>query len=93
MGAPEPHDLTPHTIRPMSTIGRKLVPALRANGHRVILAGRTSGDVHVDLTSHSSIEAMYQQVDGVDGVVGIAAHGALDHFAATRNAEIQRISL
>jgi NAD(P)-dependent dehydrogenase (short-subunit alcohol dehydrogenase family) len=63
------------------TIGRKLVPALRANGHRVIVAGRTSGDVHVDLTSHCSIETMYQRVDGVDGVVSIAAHGALDDFA------------
>jgi NAD(P)-dependent dehydrogenase (short-subunit alcohol dehydrogenase family) len=43
-------------------------------------AGRTSGDVHVDLTSHSTIEAMYREVGAVDGVVSIAAHGALDEF-------------
>ncbi|GAB3889677.1 hypothetical protein GCM10029964_059830 [Kibdelosporangium lantanae] len=60
------------------TIGRRLVPALR--GHEVITAGRTSGDVHVDLAEPSTIEAMYQQVGAVDAVVSIAAHGALDSF-------------
>jgi nucleoside-diphosphate-sugar epimerase len=39
------------------TIGRRLVPALRSHGHDVIVAGRTSGDVHVDLTAHATIEA------------------------------------
>ncbi|WP_197420401.1 short chain dehydrogenase [Mycobacterium sp. NAZ190054] len=63
------------------TIGRRLIPALRSNGSRVISAGRTSGDIHVDLGSHSSIENMYRQVDGVDEVVCVAAHGALDDFA------------
>jgi NAD(P)-dependent dehydrogenase (short-subunit alcohol dehydrogenase family) len=62
------------------TIGRRLVPALRSNGHDVVVAGRTSGDVHVDLTSHTTIEAMYREVGAVDGVVSIAAHGALDEF-------------
>jgi NAD(P)-dependent dehydrogenase (short-subunit alcohol dehydrogenase family) len=61
-------------------IGRRLVPALRANGSRVISAGRTSGDIRVDLTSHRSIEDMYRQVDGVDDVVCVGAHGALDDF-------------
>jgi NAD(P)-dependent dehydrogenase (short-subunit alcohol dehydrogenase family) len=73
MGTTEPLDLAPDDTGPMSTIvvvggagtiGRRLVPALRANGHRVILAGRTSGDVHVDLTSHSSMRAkFYGQAD------------------------------
>ncbi|MEU6641722.1 short chain dehydrogenase [Saccharomonospora sp. NPDC046836] len=62
------------------TIGRRLVPALRSNGHEVVVAGRTSGDIHVDLTSHATIEAMYREVVAVDGVVNIAAHGALDDF-------------
>lgn len=63
------------------TIGRTLVPALEARGDRVILAGRTSGDVRVDLTSHTSIEQLYREVDGIDDVVCVAAHGALDDFA------------
>jgi NAD(P)-dependent dehydrogenase (short-subunit alcohol dehydrogenase family) len=62
------------------TIGRRLVPGLRSNGHDVVVAGRTSGDVHVDLTSHTTIEAMYREVTAVDSVVSIAAHGALDDF-------------
>jgi hypothetical protein len=32
------------------------------------------------LTSHDTIEALYQQVNGVDGVISIAAHGAVDDF-------------
>jgi hypothetical protein len=44
------------------------------------VAGRTSGDAHVDITSAESIEAMYRQVPNVDAVVGIAASGALDEF-------------
>lgn len=62
------------------TIGRRLVPALRSRGHDVVVAGRTSGDVRVDLASPPTIEAMYREVPAVDAVVSIAAHGALDDF-------------
>ncbi|MFJ4767521.1 short chain dehydrogenase [Streptomyces uncialis] len=62
------------------TIGRRLVPALRSRGHDVVVAGRTSGDVHVELVSHASIVAMYREVGAVDSVVSIAAHGLLDEF-------------
>ncbi|NKY61011.1 short chain dehydrogenase [Nocardia flavorosea] len=62
------------------TIGRRLVPALRSHDHEVVVAGRTSGDIHVDLTSRETIEALYREVGEIDGVVCIAAHGALDEF-------------
>jgi NAD(P)-dependent dehydrogenase (short-subunit alcohol dehydrogenase family) len=61
------------------TIGRRLTPEL-AQRHEIVVAGRTSGDVQVDITSAESIEAMYRQVPNLDGVVGIAASGALDEF-------------
>jgi NAD(P)-dependent dehydrogenase (short-subunit alcohol dehydrogenase family) len=61
------------------TIGRRLAPEL-ARRHEIVVAGRTSGDVHVDITSAESIEAMYRQVPNLDAVVGIAASGALDDF-------------
>jgi NAD(P)-dependent dehydrogenase (short-subunit alcohol dehydrogenase family) len=62
------------------TIGRRLVPAVRSAGHDVVVVGRTSGDVHVDISDHATVEAMYREVGAVDGVVCIAAHGALDDF-------------
>ncbi|MFD9697860.1 short chain dehydrogenase [Lentzea sp. NPDC059081] len=71
------------------TIGRRLVPALRSRNHDVVVAGRTSGDVRVDLASHATIEAMYREVGPVDGVVSIAAHGALDEFATLTAEELQ----
>ncbi|AOS63713.1 short chain dehydrogenase [Actinoalloteichus hymeniacidonis] len=63
------------------TIGRRLVPALRSRHHDVVVAGRTSGDVHVDLSAPATIDAMYREIGAVDAVVSIAAHGALDEFA------------
>jgi NAD(P)-dependent dehydrogenase (short-subunit alcohol dehydrogenase family) len=62
------------------TIGRRLAPELMRR-HEIIVAGRNSGDVRVDITSADSIEAMYRQVPGIDAVVGSAASGALDEFA------------
>lgn len=62
------------------TIGRRLVPALRARGHEIVTAGRTTGEVRVDLTDHATVEALYRETGAVDGVVCVAAHGALDEF-------------
>lgn len=63
------------------TIGRRLVPAL-AGEHDVIVAGRNSGDVRVDITSADSIRSMFERTRDVDAVVGIAASGPLDEFDA-----------
>lgn len=71
------------------TIGRRLVPALRSHGHDLVVAGRASGDVHVDLTSHAAVEAMYREVGVVDSVVSIAAHGALDEFRTLTSDALQ----
>ena len=42
------------------TIGRAIVEKLKEH-HELIIAGRTSGDVQVDLTSVESIEMLQEQ--------------------------------
>lgn len=50
------------------TIGRAIVEKLEEH-HELIIAGRTSGDVQVDLTSVESIETMFKKVGHVDAIV------------------------
>jgi NAD(P)-dependent dehydrogenase (short-subunit alcohol dehydrogenase family) len=70
------------------TIGRRLKPALEERGHEVVTAGRTSGDVRVDVRSAESIESMYRELSDLDAVVGIAASGALDDFETLTEDEL-----
>ncbi|RMF45331.1 MAG: short chain dehydrogenase [Deltaproteobacteria bacterium] len=53
------------------TIGKK-VGAHLARKHDVVTAGRSSGDVIVDMTSAESVRSMYEAVANVDAVVCIA---------------------
>ena len=53
------------------TIGSKVSRHL-AKKHEVIIAGRNSGDVTVDIADIESIESMYESVGKVDAVVCIA---------------------
>ena len=53
------------------TIGRKVTAHFAAK-HDIIIGGRHSGDVTVDITDSKSIEAMYESVDHLDAVVCIA---------------------
>ena len=50
------------------TIGQAVVEKLKEK-HELILAGRTSGDVHVDLTSVESIEGLFKKVGHVDAII------------------------
>lgn len=50
------------------TIGQAVVRKL-SQEHEVITAGRTSGDVQVDLTSTESIEHLFKKVGHVDAIV------------------------
>lgn len=63
------------------TIGSRLVPALVDGGHDVIVGGRSSGAVRVDITSSDSIAGMYERISDIDAVVVIAASGPLDDFS------------
>lgn len=55
------------------TIGRAIAAELGPR-HTLVTAGRTSGDVRVDLTSADSIRAAYANVGRVDAVVCAAGH-------------------
>jgi len=61
------------------TIGKK-VSAKLAEQHEVIIAGRNSGDVQVDIAKASSITAMYQSLDQLDAVICIAGEAKWDYF-------------
>jgi NAD(P)-dependent dehydrogenase (short-subunit alcohol dehydrogenase family) len=54
------------------TVGK--AAALGLNRHDVILAGRTTGDVKVDLMDEVSIHAMFAKVGEVDAVVCTTGH-------------------
>ncbi|MFK7846594.1 MAG: short chain dehydrogenase [Rhodothermales bacterium] len=53
------------------TIGKRVSTKL-AEQHEVINVGRSSGDIHVDITSADSITSMYKQAGLLDAVVCIA---------------------
>ena len=53
------------------TIGKRVSEHF-SKKHEVLIAGRTSGDVTVDITDSRSMEAMFKTVGNVDAVVCIA---------------------
>ncbi len=59
------------------TLGQAVTAELTAR-HEVIQAGRSSGDVRVDISDPASIRAMYEQTGRVDAVVSTAGNV---HFA------------
>lgn len=66
----------------MGTIGSAVVAALSSR-YEVVIAGRTSGSLHVDLAKPDSILAMFQSAGTFDAVVcaaGQAKFGSLDNL-------------
>jgi NAD(P)-dependent dehydrogenase (short-subunit alcohol dehydrogenase family) len=53
------------------TIGRRVVESLKLN-HELVLAGRSNGDVLVDMSDSSSIANLFNQVGKIDSIVCIA---------------------
>jgi len=53
------------------TIGKKVSDHFSKN-HEVLIAGRNSGDISVDITDNQSIAAMFESAGNVDSVVCIA---------------------
>ena len=61
------------------TIGRKVAERL-SEKHKVIVAGRNSGDVQVDFLDTTSIMKMFEQVGKIDSIVAIAGDAKWDKF-------------
>lgn len=61
------------------TIG-KCVADRFSEKHEVIIAGRSAGDIQVDITDSRSIESMFQQEKSVDAVVCIAGEAKWDRL-------------
>lgn len=55
------------------TVGQAAVKALSAR-HQIVTAGRSAGDVTVDLMSEDSVRAMYAKLGRIDSVVSCAGH-------------------
>ena len=63
------------------TIGKK-VSAHFAKKHEVIIGGRKSGDVILDIVDSSSIKKAFEQIGNVDAIVCIAGEAKWDAFEA-----------
>ena len=61
------------------TIGSKITHALQSRCE-VITAGKTSGDVQIDVTDPSSIHAAFDKIGKVDGVICAAGDVAFNTF-------------
>ncbi len=63
------------------TIGKK-VSAHFTKNHEVIIAGRNSGSVQVDISSSASIEKMFEVVGTVDAIICVAGEAKWDRFTS-----------
>lgn len=61
------------------TIGKKVVERF-SETDEVIVAGRNSGDVTVDISSSESIKKMFEKSGTLDAVVNIAGDAKWDKF-------------
>ena len=60
-------------------IGKKVAVAFAAD-HELIIAGRTSGDVLVDIASEKSISAMFKETANIDAIICTAGTGYYGPF-------------
>jgi NAD(P)-dependent dehydrogenase (short-subunit alcohol dehydrogenase family) len=67
-------------------VGKAAVAELKRR-HEVITAGRSSGDVRVDLLDAASISAMYEKLGKLDAVVACAGHAYYGPLATMNEAQ------
>jgi NAD(P)-dependent dehydrogenase (short-subunit alcohol dehydrogenase family) len=71
------------------TVGRAAVKALE-DRHEIIKAGRTSGDVKVDLTDAASIKALFAKIGQVDAIVCAAGHSHFGPLSAMTEKDFRK---
>ncbi|QNL48271.1 short chain dehydrogenase [Olivibacter sp. SDN3] len=69
------------------TIGKKVTQRLSAN-HEVITAGRSSGDIQVDIRSEESIKYLFDSIKTIDACICTAASGTMDNFKTLTQAKL-----
>ncbi|MDO6429108.1 short chain dehydrogenase [Flavitalea sp. BT771] len=69
------------------TIGRKVAAALGVR-HDIIIAGRNSGDVRVDISSAASIETMFKKLGRLDACICTAGTGYYGDFTTMGEAHV-----
>jgi NAD(P)-dependent dehydrogenase (short-subunit alcohol dehydrogenase family) len=69
------------------TIGTAVVELLSAR-HDVVVAGRRSGDVQVDISSPASVSAMYHRIGGFDALVSAAGEAHFGPFDTVTEKEL-----
>lgn len=62
------------------TIGKHVSDKLRDKQHEVLVAGRSVGDVSVNLEDRNSIKNMFEVIGKVDAVVNVAGDAKWDKF-------------
>jgi NAD(P)-dependent dehydrogenase (short-subunit alcohol dehydrogenase family) len=68
------------------TIGKRVATAFKERGHEVIIAGRNSGTIQVDIASPESIETMYRNAGNIDACICTAGTGYYGPFDAMTTA-------
>jgi NAD(P)-dependent dehydrogenase (short-subunit alcohol dehydrogenase family) len=63
------------------TVGRAAVKALE-DRHDIVKVGRTTGDIHADLTDAASIRALFAKSGRVDAIICAAGHSHFGPLAA-----------
>lgn len=70
------------------TIGSKVKAELEQR-HEIISAGRSSGDVRVDLTDKASVERMFRSLGDIDACIVTALSGSMNDFHSLTEADFE----
>jgi NAD(P)-dependent dehydrogenase (short-subunit alcohol dehydrogenase family) len=70
------------------TLGKPVTAALEKD-HEIIKAGSKSGDIQLDISSPSSIEAFFKKVKSFDALVNIAGAGHFGPLATMKDADFR----